>query len=208
MSKCKIIKSQIEAEIKQLASTSNLDMSNLLELARKIPCRVPSAYNIHMGECMKEKGNSMKTCVIEWNEKKALLLEKEKNHFTLEDLPKELTWPKFTSFVAKKGLTPKDRSALWKQYTAPQEVLTEVSGEDIRAKASYHPQTDTTSIAVTDEDPEKIQIIAQSIPMKAEKVIVEELPSGGVTTIKTEGKEEVATVVSDLPTSIKKSKVD
>ena len=83
MSKCNKIKSEIETEIKELASTSNLDMSNLLELAQKIPCRAPSAYNIHIAKCMKEKGSTMRICASKWPEKKALL-EQEKQEVATE----------------------------------------------------------------------------------------------------------------------------
>ncbi|MHA2247393.1 MAG: hypothetical protein ACXADY_20770 [Candidatus Hodarchaeales archaeon] len=170
MSYCKKIKNKIKTEIKELDSKSNLDMSNLLKIAEKIPCRKPSKYNIHISECMKEEGSTLKKCALKWNEKK------QKSLYELE-----------------------------KQEKRAIEVTTKVSGEGVRAKASYDPQTDTSSIAVVDEDPDKIQIIAQSIPTKIDKVIVEELPSGGVTTIKTEGKEEIATIVSDLPIYQKES---
>lgn len=115
---------------------------------------------------MKQRGNTMQTCAIEWHKIKG-----EKTGWQLE-----------------------------KKAKGVQDVLTEVTGEDIQAKASYDIPTKTTSIAVVDEDPDSIQIIAQSIPLKIDKVIVEELPSSGVTSIKTEGKEkEVVTIVADLP---------
>ncbi len=109
----------------------------------------------------------------------------------------------------KKG-TMKECAIEWKEKKVllEQEVVpTEVIGEDISAKASYDIPSKTTNIGIIDADPDSIQIIAQSLPMKAEKVIVEELPSGGVTAIKIEGegKKEGVTVVSDIPISIKKS---
>ncbi len=210
MSKCKTIKEKLVAEIKQLSASLNLDdLNNLVNIAETIPCRKPSVYNIHIAECMKKKGSTMKKCAISWKKEKGkselLQLEKkEKRILSLDALPKNLTSPKFTSFVSNKGLSKDARSDLWKQYTGIQEVPIEVSGEDIQAKASYHPQSDTSSIAVVDEDPEKIQIIAQTIPSKIEKVLVEEIPSSGITIIKIEGNEEVTTVISDLPLYVKK----
>ena len=90
------------------------------------------------------------------------------------------------------------RKKLKKELEQP---LVTVKGETIRAKASYDPETDTTTIAVQDEDVEKVQVIAQTLPTYAQEVKVEEIEGAGVTVIEAKGiGEESATIITEVPT--------
>lgn len=81
-----------------------------------------------------------------------------------------------------------------------QPVVT-VKGETIQAKASYDPATDTTMIAIKDEDVEKVQVIAQTLPTHVQEVKVEEIEGAGVTVIEAKGVgEEGVTIITEVPT--------
>lgn len=54
--------------------------------------------------------------------KKIKPTKKKGEKITVKDLPKDLTWPKFTSFIAKEGLSKDERSSLWKEYIDAKKV--------------------------------------------------------------------------------------
>jgi len=74
---CEQTKKAVIKRIDQLSVSLNVDMGDLTNLVETIPCgtkgtrkkRAPSAYNIHIGQCMKQ-GGSMKDCASQWSQRK------------------------------------------------------------------------------------------------------------------------------------------